>query len=354
LEQQEKMTRRFTLTGLLGLSTLCGSAALLALSPTITGCGGGGGSATPVPTPTPAPTPVPLSPTRIIFVSDKTTFGNKEIYSISIPSGTTPAASFFTGATRNIIDVTGAIYQDEAPVLSPVDSNLLAFQSDRFTPGRTAICLLDLSTNSFTQVTAPVVGEVDTDPTWSPDGTKVAFSRLTGGNTDIYIFDRATSTTTRITNDPGIDKNPAWSPNGTRLAFASNRAGSGGFDIYTTSPTGLNTGLSGRLTTNALDDEAPKWSPDSTRIIYQGKGTSRWIVFSMPASGAVAGRVQHTDEANNDERPCYSPDGQFILYHSFNITRSILSKPTSAPQTTAGTILSTSALGSDTQPFWGK
>ncbi len=356
------MTRRFSLTGLLGLSTLCGGAVLVAFSPTLTGCGPGGSSATPTPVPTATPTPVPPSPTRIVFVSNKTTFGNKEIYSVTLASGATPSTSLFSGAQRHITDGTipGTIFQDQAPTLSRANTNEVAFQSDRFTPGQTAICLLDLSTNSISQITTPGAGETDTDPTWSPDGTKIAFARLVGANVDIYVFNRSTSITTRITNNPGIDKNPAWSHNGTNLAFASNRASGGGdFDIYTASPNGLNSNVVGPLTLNSTDDEAPKWSPFDDRLIYQGKiASGNWAIFSISSSlgsssGGSAGLFQHTTGGNDEERPCYSPDGQNILFQRKTVLYSIISQPTSAALFAGGTPLSTSILGDDTQPGWG-
>lgn len=320
------------------------------------GCGGGGSSSAPTPTPAPTATPVPNLPTRIVFVSDKTTPGNKEIYSAIVAANAVPSSGMLAGATRHITDT--AVFQDEAPSISPANANKVAFQSHRFSAGNLAICSLDLSSNSAGQITFPVGTQQDTDPVWSHDGKKVAFTRLDSGNTDVYVFDTtqppSATNPLRITNDAGVDKLPSWSPDDSRLAFSSNRASGGGdYDIYTCSPAGLNQAVSGPLTASTGDDDAPKWSPDGSRILYQGKPGLRWIVYSMPASGSSTGLVQHTDGSNNDERPSYSPDGQYVIYHSQNLVRSILSKPTGAPQTTAGTVLSTSAIGNDTQPVWG-
>ena len=50
------------------------------------------------------------------------------------------------------------------------------------------------------------------------------------GNTEIYIMSLALKTLTRMTNHGGIDTEPTWSPDGGKLAFTSDR--SGGPQIY--------------------------------------------------------------------------------------------------------------------------
>ena len=49
-------------------------------------------------------------------------------------------------------------------------------------------------------------------PSWSPDGSKVAFTTNRDGNADVYIMDADGSSPANLTNDPGADFDPAWSP----------------------------------------------------------------------------------------------------------------------------------------------
>jgi TolB protein len=60
-------------------------------------------------------------------------------------------------------------------------------------------------------------------PTFSPDGTRVAFMSHVGSDYDIFVADVTTGDTTRLTDAGGSDGWPAWSPDGTTIAFASER-----------------------------------------------------------------------------------------------------------------------------------
>jgi len=58
----------------------------------------------------------------------------------------------------------------------------------------------------------------DQQPAWSPDGTRIAFSRWC----DIYVMNADGSGQTNLTNDlPTYDGGPAWSPDGSKIAFGS-------------------------------------------------------------------------------------------------------------------------------------
>jgi Tol biopolymer transport system component len=52
----------------------------------------------------------------------------------------------------------------------------------------------------------------DLNPTWSPDGRKIAFDSRRDGNAEIYVMDADGSDQTRITNNAASDTDPAWSP----------------------------------------------------------------------------------------------------------------------------------------------
>jgi WD40 repeat protein len=58
---------------------------------------------------------------------------------------------------------------------------------------------------------------------WSPDGTRIAFSGMQSGFSDLYTIDVASGVLTRVTNDPYADLQPAWSPDGRTLVFVTDR-----------------------------------------------------------------------------------------------------------------------------------
>lgn len=94
------------------------------------------------------------------------------------------------------------------------------------------------------------------NPTYSPDGTRLAFSSNRDGPIDIYILDFRDGSVLNLTNSNFNDRHPSWSPDGNQLAFTRNDSGND--DIYIISVDG--TGLS-RLTSHPARDLLPAWSP---------------------------------------------------------------------------------------------
>ncbi len=60
-------------------------------------------------------------------------------------------------------------------------------------------------------------------PTWSPDGSSIAFAGLEGGLSDLFVLDVKSAAVTRLTNDAFAELQPAWSPDGQSIAFVTDR-----------------------------------------------------------------------------------------------------------------------------------
>jgi CxxC motif-containing protein (DUF1111 family) len=121
----------------------------------------------------------------------------------------------------------------------------------------------------------------DDCPTWSPDGTMIAFHSNRDGNLDIYKVPSVGGPVTRLTNDPAIDGEPAWAPDNSAIAFSSQRSGS--FRIWT-----MNTDGSNPSQLSVSTGDHPSYSRD------QGETTR---TFRASPSVLGDGFVEATDDS---------------------------------------------------------
>lgn len=149
----------------------------------------------------------------------------------------------------------------------------------------------------------------DTDPAWSPDGTRIAFTSNRDGNDEIYVMNGDGRGQSRLTTSPGSDSNPTWSPGGRNIAFASRRDGQA--EIYVMNDDG--TGQT-RLTTNSAPDAVPAWSPDGTRIAFTSARDGQNEIYVMNVDGSNQTRL--TFDPGSDVSPSWSPDGKKIAFAS--------------------------------------
>jgi Tol biopolymer transport system component len=111
------------------------------------------------------------------------------------------------------------------------------------------------------------------NPTWAPDGHAIAFTGMTRGLTDLFVYDLQSSTMERLTNDPYAELTPAWSPDGLSIAFATDRFSS---DLRTlaTGPYQLALINLGTRAVAPVPSSAggkninPQWSPDGRSLYF--------------------------------------------------------------------------------------
>jgi TolB protein len=174
--------------------------------------------------------------------------------------------------------------EEDRPVIRPVDT-VIAFISDR-DGGEFDIYTIDFDAGGLvTRLT--IHPDRDSSPTWSPDGSQIAFRRRAGGNSDIYVMSADGSDARRLTNDPAFDGDPQWSPDGTQILFTTDRAGN--FDIWV-----MNVDGSGQtpLTEHPADDEYPAWSRDGEYIAFQSTRhgvTQIWLMRSDGSEQSLLG-----------------------------------------------------------------
>jgi WD40-like Beta Propeller Repeat len=145
-----------------------------------------------------------------------------------------------------------------------------------------------------------------TEPAWSPDGTRIAFSSKIGGTGGIMIVNADGSGLTRVTSDTG-DGEPTWSPDGKRLAYV--HVSTGGRRLVVSNLDG--TGLTVITATLERDVDDPEWSPDGTRIAF-GDGTDVYVVGADGSNLVdLTADPAHLQRADN---PSWSPDGGKIAF----------------------------------------
>ncbi len=99
----------------------------------------------------------------------------------------------------------------------------------------------------------------------SPDGARLAVSRLENGNTDLWLVEFARGVSSRFTFDRAEETTPVWSPDGKYVVFRSNAMGQ--FDLYRKASNG--TGETETVITSERTKWADDWSHDGKYLSYE-------------------------------------------------------------------------------------
>ena len=228
---------------------------------------------------------------RVIFVSESGTQLNRlSRLAISDQDGFNPV--FLTDGAEVIM----------SPRFSLSDPNEITYVA----LGRdySRILLRNLSTGRTESL-----GEFDGQvlaPRFSNDGSKMAFSIIRGGNTDVYVMDLASRQLRRLTNDPGIDTSPSFSPDASQIVFTSDRSGSA--RLYTMRADGSGQrpiSRGGGLYT------APNWSPRGDLIAFTKQSGGRFSTGVMRPDG---GGERILSSSYFEEGPSWAPNGRYIMF----------------------------------------
>lgn len=227
--------------------------------------------------------------------------GNKDIYVIDSDG-------------ENLRRVTDEASLVESPTWSP-DGTKIAYAS--WANGQPRIFETELATGSRTMI-PEVRGSGDyITPAYHPDGRTLAFAVLgRGGQSGIFTYDIARDCClTYLSGGQWYDLSPTYSPDGRWLAFNTLRFGDAvpqimlmpaqGGEAETLSP--YQYGSGGYYT-------SPDWAPHGDRVAFHGRierGRYHILVANLEDGGRVLRQL--TSEGNNED-PSWAPDGRHIVF----------------------------------------
>ncbi len=205
----------------------------------------------------------------ILFTTDRE--GNHEIYIMDVNG-------------KNQRNLTNHLAYDGHPNFSP-DGQKIIFNSSRImSPNHSVdssftrtsnIELYEMNLDGSNVKRVTNYPSWDTYPDISPDGTKIAFRRRTVsnimdkdiGNSEVFIANRDGSEAYNITNHPEHDGWPSWSPDGSKIAFASERERGQNWQIYTIKLDGTELTRITEFDSQGAEFAKPQWSPKGDKIL---------------------------------------------------------------------------------------
>jgi Tol biopolymer transport system component len=200
------------------------------------------------------------------------------------------------------------------PSWSP-DGTKIAFESN--VSGNYEIWVMDADGRDKTQITDEPRFQHLT-PSWSPDGTQIVYSRCDMpfgfiSSCGIEVMSADGDYGYRVVGGHYFDEHPVFSPDGTSIAFGSDRAGlAAAIWVINVDGTGLR-----RLTSPNTEGFWPDWSPDGTRILFSNNccrpHSNLWTVRP---DGAGLTRVTDASPHHNEAFGSYSPTGRKIVLTS--------------------------------------
>jgi Tol biopolymer transport system component len=206
---------------------------------------------------------------------------------------------------------------ERGPVWSPDGTTILFTRAVSLDPDgdtfATDVYTIRSDRSRLTQLTTTGQESPSGGLTWSPDGSRIAFTSERGSSSQIFVMGSDGSGQTGIPS-MGTSFGPQWSPDGSKIAFLTAMAGPP--EVWTANPDGTNPA---QLTSEPGDHKADvRWSRDGTKIAYtfaysapdpQSLGSDIW---TMNADGS--GKLNVTSNRLDNTSPVWAPDGTRIAF----------------------------------------
>ena len=251
------------------------------------------------PTPTPHPTPSPGSGARIVYAGGLLDIG---IFTVNTDGN---------GKVKIHQPTVGLVSN---PAWSP-DGTKIAFTSPDPDNRSLGIAVMNSDGGDFHLLQDPADIGLDGNPAWSPDGSQIVFTA--GGGDHIDVINANGSNRHRLVHKVSGEGygHLSWSPDGSRIVFESTRPRQMGadtrFEIWVMNADGNNLV---QLTNNDFPDHHPDWSPNGQKIIFTRSGTASGGVLLINPDGSGEARLVNDPFGTN--APSWSADGQQLAYSS--------------------------------------
>jgi len=242
---------------------------------------------------------------RIAF-SDVDALGQTQIFAI-LPDGT---------GRQQLTTVS----DNQFPAWTP-DGTRMAFASMR--TGNSEIWTMNADGSNQTQLTFNTLGGNFT-PEWSRDGGRIAFASLLDsvGHPEVWVMNADGTGAQQLTFTPTSPTGPTWSllptwsPDGSTIAYASTITGTTQIwiiDADGSNPVQMTNGNGPAYP----DSNAPQWSRDGSQIVFWSGFESQFgEVWVMNADGTNKRKLTETTDPFNSDNPEWSPDGTKIIFDS--------------------------------------